>query len=1064
MSDDFDEMDEIWALYADDGAQALDAMEASLLALKAGAEPGEHVGPLFRAVHTFKGNSRVLGLSVVESRAHLSEDLIGLVRDEGVPMDAEIVEILLFASDVLRTMLEETAATRADVSPSGSEELMDQLRDKIARCKTGGGGEAPAPEPEPGPPSSAEAGSDEGQGEAADMSPPPTAPAAVPTTADILALLDDTEAEPEPEPVVSAPPVAAEAPAAPPPAASAPAAPPPAASVPAEPARAITRLADDPTYRAIFRDMAQGSLTRFRAQLAQFGSDPAAAAASARSEADGLKHAARQMGLDDWEEALAAFLSEHVDLERLSALILRLDELMDAPPAAPPPPPGDCPFFEAIAEPLAKVTHLGVRISTGETPAADELRTVLDRLCTAARADGYVRVVEAVEGVGSATGAEGFRAAELKLYEELSAVEAVMPEAAEAAGVSPRRILRSWCASHAAETLAALDGVLNSLRSAATDETFRRFDRLMRLVHHACEHYALDTAAQLAMSLVDLFSRVHATGAAPDAMLVHIARGFIETIELAFDALDQGEKPAMEVLDRLFEEAANVCFVTDGLMTAGAVERRLGLPPDFHRVLSPESVRAAAEEMEKGQRFYIIRTDINTDDRTAEAFLEWLSGDQARSITNVTVFRGTETLFDFLISSRLDEPDLIEALVRMDPSGRRLALTHALRPGAAEAPVTEAPGDAPLAQGATITPEMLETIGEISASHAMVHHLLAELAENDLAEEMEALMRQAGGDWQAARPAVRALLDAHAARLQEIAQAGTALTSQLAALQEETVTLRARPASTVLRPLRTFVETLARRHRREACLTTAGDELSLDLALLERLRGLLRGLVAIRLERPERAPSSLHVTLRRDEERVMVTLQDDGAPQPDTPALVDLAAGIARSNGSFRAVPLPGGGMRFHLALPLSMVVLEGMVVGVDGVRYVLPVDSIRTILQVEPSAAMTISAAGGQRVLRISETEIVAIHALRGHPAEGRRDRPWPASRRVFVILGTGARSVAVPVDELVGQQLVLLRPLRGVLARLTHLTGLALLAGGDVGMVLSANRICEPAQAKAV
>ncbi|MCE6952971.1 Hpt domain-containing protein [Cereibacter sphaeroides] len=1031
-----DEMDEIWALYADDGAQALDAMEASLLAIKAGEDPAAHVGALFRAVHTFKGNSRVLGLATVESRAHLSEDLIGLVRDEGVPMDGEIVAILLFASDVLRAMLEETAATRADVEPGGSEDLMVQLADKIARCRAGGGAPsvAPAAVPEPEP------------------APAPAEPAAPEAAAP----------EPEPEPRPAAVPAAVEPPAssaAPVPsveAAAAPAAP--------QPARQIARLADDPAYRAIFRDMAQGALDRFRSQIPRFGAEPQPAATAARNEAEGLRHAARQMGLDDWEEALSAFLSGTADPETLSALVLRLDDLMDAPPAAPPRPAGDRPFFDVIAEPLTRVAGIGVRIATGETPAPEELPTALDPARAAAAAQGYVRVVEALDQLLLASGAEAFRHAQLKLYEELSAVEAVMPEAAAAAGISPRRMLRAWCADHVFETLSTLEGVLNTLRTSRSDADFGRFDRLMRLAHHACEHHALDTAAQLAMSLVDLFSRVHANGATPDAMLVHIARGFIETIEVAFDALEQGETPAMEILDRLFEEAANVCFVSDGLMTAGAIERRLGLPSDFHRVLSPESVRAAAEELEKGKRFYIIRTDINSDERTAEALLDWLSGDQARSITNVTVFRGTDTLFDFLISSRLDEADIIEALVRMDPSGRRLKLTQALRPSAAEPEPVEVPGDAPLSQGAAITPEMLETIGEISASQAMVHHLLAGLADSDLADEIDALMRQSGGDWMAARPAVRALLDRHAERLQEIVQAETALTAQLAALQEETVTLRARPASTVLRPLQTFVETLARRSRREARLTSAGDELPLDLSLLERLRGLLRGLCAIRLERPETAPIALHVTLRRDEERVMVMLQDDGAPQPETPALAELVAGLKRMNGSFRAVPLPGGGMRFHIGLPLSMVVLEGMVVGVDGVRYVVPVDSIRTILQVEASAAMTISAAGGQCVLRIGENEIVAVHGLRGHPPEGRRDRPRPAARRVFVILCTGGRSVAVPVDELVGQQLVLLRPLRGVLSRLTHLTGLALLAGGDVGMVLSANRICEPAQAEAV
>src|SRR6056297_3355604 len=116
-----DEMDEIWALYADDGAQALDAAEAALDALQDGEDPAAHIGALFRAVHTFKGNSRVLGLANVERVAHLAEDLIGLVRDEGVPLSTDIVDLLIRTSDTLRGMLEETADTQADVAPEPSE-------------------------------------------------------------------------------------------------------------------------------------------------------------------------------------------------------------------------------------------------------------------------------------------------------------------------------------------------------------------------------------------------------------------------------------------------------------------------------------------------------------------------------------------------------------------------------------------------------------------------------------------------------------------------------------------------------------------------------------------------------------------------------------------------------------------------------------------------------------------------------------------------------------------------------------------------------------------------------
>ena len=94
-------MDEIWALYADDGGQSLDLAEQSLLNLKKAPANNGHLAALFRAIHTFKGNARVLGLATIERCAHAAEDLIGLVRDENVPLDPDLLALLLETSDAL---------------------------------------------------------------------------------------------------------------------------------------------------------------------------------------------------------------------------------------------------------------------------------------------------------------------------------------------------------------------------------------------------------------------------------------------------------------------------------------------------------------------------------------------------------------------------------------------------------------------------------------------------------------------------------------------------------------------------------------------------------------------------------------------------------------------------------------------------------------------------------------------------------------------------------------------------------------------------------------------------
>ena len=71
------------------------------------------------------------------------------------------------------------------------------------------------------------------------------------------------------------------------------------------------------------------------------------------------------------------------------------------------------------------------------------------------------------------------------------------------------------------------------------------------------------------------------------------------------------------------------------------------------------------------------------------------------------------------------------------------------------------------------------------------------------------------------------------------------------------------------------------------------------------------------------------------------------------------------------------------------------------------------------------------------------------------RQKRAGRETLKTFVIVRNDNYQMAIPVDELMGQQLVLLRPLRGVMTRIRDLSGVALLAGGEVGMVLAVNRL---------
>ncbi len=1027
-----DEMDEIWVLYADDGAQAMDAMESALLSLQDSAPEDQPrlVAALFRAVHTFKGNSRVLGLETVESRAHLAEDLIGLVRDQGVALDDEILSLLLETGDRLREMLEETARTRADVSPADTDALVARLRDKVDRCNgtepalaaqdpvaTHDATVANAPAP---PPADIDAS-------AIDEVSPHT-----PDAADAGA---DAQAATAPEEVHHA--------------------------APTDESTA-TALASDAAYLAIFDEMVADALTKLRTAESNGNISGIARILP------GLAHAARQLGLHIWQELLGT-LPQSPQAKDLHDVIVSIETLsrMQAPASSTSAvAPAEGAFFERITGALETISRLGVNFALNMQPNEETLTTAVDSLCAEADAEGYVRVAAAARTLPAAEDANAFRRCELRLYEELASVETALGAASLAGGISPRKLLQSWCADHVFETLDELDAVLERLRKGSTTPAdHRALERLIRLVHYACVHFNLDVASDLAMSILDLFSRGHARGDRPDAILMQIARGFVDTLELVFDAVREGETPETGRLEELFREAADAGFKGAGVMTAAAIERRLGLPPEFHRVLSPESARSAAHAMEAGRFFYLLRADINADDVLAQALFDLIGTGRIEAITNVTVFEGDSTIFDFLIASELDEIALTATLAQLDPGGRNLVLLRSLMlepespQGATDAPETPADTLSDAIPSVEMSSEMLEQLGEVAAGQAMLQSMLRDLSDADLSETLDGVLRTHGDDLRAARQAVRKVGDQLTGQLREIAQLGTQILGHLSELQQLTATLRTRPAETIVRPLAAMVAAHSRHNGFEAQMTSTGGELTLDVSMLETLRAVLRPFLLGRLDHPTRAPRRLHLAIRKTDDQVSAILDDDGQTAPEPEQIAAVEAELARHDGSLRAIRRPEGGTRLHVFLPINLVVLEGMVVGADGTRYVLPVNAIRTILQPDPAALVPVSDQDGQRTwLRLNKDELVPVRSISDSGGRCDAGHRMGADKRprVHVVLALPESCVAIPVDELLGQQLVLSRPLRGVMTGLASISGVALLSRGDVAMVLSPASLC--------
>lgn len=128
MSNNSANIEEIWEVFSEEGRENLDQAESYLLQLEDEAASSQDIAALFRAIHTLKGSSRMMGLVSLETLAHRAEDLISMARNEEISLTSQMISLLLAVLDCCRSMLADALARRADVSAPEADKLIQQLQ------------------------------------------------------------------------------------------------------------------------------------------------------------------------------------------------------------------------------------------------------------------------------------------------------------------------------------------------------------------------------------------------------------------------------------------------------------------------------------------------------------------------------------------------------------------------------------------------------------------------------------------------------------------------------------------------------------------------------------------------------------------------------------------------------------------------------------------------------------------------------------------------------------------------------------------------------------------------
>ncbi|TAK82471.1 MAG: hybrid sensor histidine kinase/response regulator [Betaproteobacteria bacterium] len=331
-----------------------------------------------------------------------------------------------------------------------------------------------------------------------------------------------------------------------------------------------------------------------------------------------------------------------------------------------------------------------------------------------------------------------------------------------------------------------------------------------------------------------------------------------------------------------------------------------------------------------------------------------------------------------------------------------------------------------------------------------------------------------------------------------------ALTAVVNNLVDDVKEMQLLPAASLLEALPRMVRELARDRGKQAELAVQGGEIEIDRRILEELKDplihLLRNCVdhgvetpAERVQKGKPAHGTISIAIsQKDGGKIEVTVADDGAgidvakvkaaaaklgevsaeeaEQLDeqgalalvfrsgvstSPIITDLSGrglGLAivrekveRLGGTIALETPVDAGTTFRIVLPLTLATFRGILVRAGERLFVIPAVSVERAVRVAVEDIQTLEnretiPLGGQAV------SLVRLGDALEMPRKGES-----ADTVHAVVLGSGLARIAFQVDEVLGEQEVLVKSLGPQLARVRNVAGASVLGTGEVAPVLN-------------
>ena len=163
---------------------------------------------------------------------------------------------------------------------------------------------------------------------------------------------------------------------------------------------------------------------------------------------------------------------------------------------------------------------------------------------------------------------------------------------------------------------------------------------------------------------------------------------------------------------------------------------------------------------------------------------------------------------------------------------------------------------------------------------------------------------------------------------------------------------------------------------------------------------------------------------------------------------------ITRLKGVFDVDSIAGAGTKFTIKLPLTLAIIQALLVRVVDELYAIPLDSVIESQRVELPDVRTVH---GNEVITLRGQVVPLLRIADFFELGGERD----PEKVMIVIVGLQGRQVGLVVDGFQGEQEIVIKPLSVVVGRIPGISGATILGNGQISLIIDVHSLVSEAYA---